>query len=425
MTAHSPRGYYVEPETNDPNNPGTTALYTGDLNPDGSIIAGGRIIRGAGGDFWLRKFTATGAVATSFGNGAGFVRTLFYGDASQGSNSNSTPQVLKRQPDGEILFAGQCRSLSSHPTNGASFGDDVCLVRYNADGTLDQSFGNNPVTVGFAADHAHCGGSGQPPCTYTFSPGAGKFTMQTGRLDNCTTPFSFGVQIYAGTNGTIYDIVVQPNGKILLAGETTKRIAPFGTNCLASVRIVGILIRLNPNGSLDASFGANGIAKLVGPRIVLPEGAEFYGPVRFRKVLAQPDGRIIAAGYDGTVEGTNTATVFVVTRWTANGQLETKSRLDNNQSQAARETAVGALFNRDNTKLFVSGTYQNKQILARLNLVDLSLDQTFASGGIRQSNLFGALNIQAIQPDGKILAVDDASVNGSFAVRLNPDGSPD
>ena len=70
----APNGYFVEPRDNfpqDTTNPARNAnLFTGELNPDGTIIAGGRIARPAGtGDFWLRKFTASGAPDTSFGGG--------------------------------------------------------------------------------------------------------------------------------------------------------------------------------------------------------------------------------------------------------------------------------------------------------------------------------------------------------------------
>ncbi len=419
----APNGYYVEPQNNDPTIPSNPAcsssLFTGDLNPDGSILAGGRILRGDAGDFWLRKFTASGAVDASFGGGAGYVRTTFFTNTS--GYNNVIPQVLKRQPDGKILFAGHCDGLtSSGNQNNAFFGSDICVVRYNTDGTLDATFGNNAVRVGFGPGCTSTDPNN--PCTYTFQPGAGKFTTQSGQIEcngNC------GNVIYAGTNGTIYDIALQADGKIILAGETRDAL-------LNTTRYVGILIRLNPNGSLDASFGSGGIARLAGPNVPGGQYPNSYGSVRFNKVLVQPDGRIVAAGYDGTVETYFTGTVFLVTRWTANGVLETKRRLDNNASQTAREAATGLLFSTDGTKLFVSGSYQSAETLVRLNLSDLSVDSTFGTNGVQRyfyysdgNGLNRTLNIKAIQPDGKILATDDAFVNDSHVIRFNPDGSPD
>lgn len=94
----APLGYYVEPQNNLPGDATPnrqTYMVSGDLNPDGSIIAGGRILRSDKGDFWLRKFTASGAVDTSFGSCNGYVRTVFSTDFV-GNGQNSLPTVLKR-----------------------------------------------------------------------------------------------------------------------------------------------------------------------------------------------------------------------------------------------------------------------------------------------------------------------------------------
>ena len=397
-TFAAPNGYYVEPQNNDPSipsNPARTSLfYTGDLNPDGSFVAGGRILLGDGGDFLVRKFTAMGAVDTSFGNGTGYVRTEFLPRQSGQGYNNVTPQILKRQPDGKILFAGGCTiPTSSGNGNNASFESDVCIVRYNADGTLDQTFGNFSVTVGYGPSCTSTDPNN--PCTYTFRPGAGKLTFQTlPRPDNN----------YFGTNGTVYDIALQPDGKIVLAGNAS--VNPNGT--LSS----SILVRLNPNGSFDASFGSGGIARY-------NTGADYNA---FRKVVLQPDGRIIAAGYDSRP---NNFIGFFVSRWAANGTLETTYRINNT---TGNEKAAGLLLTRDGTKVLVSGYAQGKATLARLNIGDLSPDATFGTNGIRTYNYqvsgFDGLVIKAIQPDGKILAVDN-SVNSSNVSRLNPDGSPD
>ena len=401
----APNGYFVDPQNNDPSIPSdparTSYYFTGDLNPDGSIIAGGRILRGDAGDFYVRKFTASGAVDTSFGGGAGYVRTTFFTNSS-GYNSVA-PQVLKRQPDGKILFAGICNGVtSSGNQNNASFGNDVCVVRYNADGTLDQTFGNNTVTVGFGPGCTST--NPQNPCTYTFQSGAGKFTTQSGQIQ-CN--FNCGNVIYAGTDGTIYDIALQPDGKIVLAGETRD----FLTD---TTRYVGILIRLNANGSLDQSFGAGGIARYT--------NGLFRN--RFRKVLVQPDGRILAAGYNGRPSGFNDFNGFFLARFTAGGTIENTFSINNT---TGNETAAGLLLNRDGTKILVSGYAQGKATLARLNIGDLSPDATFGTNGVRDYNYqvfgFDGLNIKAIQPDGKILAVDQGG--DSSVVRLNPDGSPD
>lgn len=81
-TFAAPNGYYTDPRDVDPTVVEyQTVLYTGELLADGSIISGGRLVSedasGISGDFYLRKFTASGAIDTTFGTN-GFLRTNFY-----------------------------------------------------------------------------------------------------------------------------------------------------------------------------------------------------------------------------------------------------------------------------------------------------------------------------------------------------------
>ncbi|MEP6902431.1 MAG: delta-60 repeat domain-containing protein, partial [Actinomycetota bacterium] len=171
-TFAAPNGYYVEPQNNFPadtvNPARRTYLFTGDYAPDGSVIAGGRIERN-GGDFWLRKFTASGVPDASFGGGTGYVRTVFSTDFT-GVEGNSLPTVLKRQADGKIVFGGVCDVLKdqANSTANTAFGTDLCLVRYNADGSIDSGFGNNIVQW-----------SNGPNITYSQFVGAGRVATQT------------------------------------------------------------------------------------------------------------------------------------------------------------------------------------------------------------------------------------------------------
>ena len=76
-------------------------------------------------------------------------------------------------------------------------------------------------------------------------------------------------------DGAVRAIVVQPNGKIIIGGLFTSF---DGTVC-------NRIARLNPDGSLDRTFGARGI---VTTRI---------GPESFAGAIAiQRDGKLVAAG---------------------------------------------------------------------------------------------------------------------------------
>jgi uncharacterized delta-60 repeat protein len=421
-TFNAPLGYYIDPQN--PVAPATdtndTHFYTGELLPDGSIIAGGRHSNTAlRGDFYIRKFTPSGAVDTSFGTN-GFVRTNFH-LRNDGVDGNDSPQILKVQPDGKIVFAGQCVVFGPDFFN---FGQDACVIRYNANGTLDSSFGGFPVLSS----------NGNQTASIPIDPG--KVIFQTGiRADGSLN----------GTDGPYYDMAIQPDGKIVLVGETRDYIPPFGQNGEPSQRLGAIIVRLNPNGSRDTTFGSNGIARWFTPD-ALPGCSTYpgyYQPRRFNGVRVQPDGRIIAVGYNSTHDcgGSNaTGNRFVVTRWTTNGQLETVRYLDNNTAYDFQdEVAATVHLTRDASKILVSGSYRNlsgtpagrqKPTLVRLNIGDLSLDTSFGNGGIAQynntSNNSGGttLYVKAIQPDGKIIGTDNAFLPGN-TVRLNPDGSGD
>ena len=135
-----------------------------------------------------RRLLSAGALDPTFGNGAGYVTTSF-------STRGDTAQSVVVQPDGKIIAIG----ISSDLTSNAE------LVRYNADGSLDTSFGT--------------GGEVLEPYTYG-------------------TPHA---ALYPAT-GTAND------GKIVLTGFSAG--VPSGNFSVA---------RFKSNGTLDTAFGTNGI----------------------------------------------------------------------------------------------------------------------------------------------------------------------
>lgn len=409
-TFAAPNGYNVDPQEPDPTvSTFQTLFYTGEYAPDGSIIAGGMLRTSSDTvDFYMRKFTPTGAVDTSFGTN-GVVRTNFH-SRFDGVPTYDIPQILKVQPDGKILFAGYCPTLEPNPQTRA-FGADACVMRYNPNGTLDQTFGGNLLV--YNAD---------TPNTYSTQIDPGKLIFQTGLIADGR---SFG------TLGTFYDIAIQPDGKIVLVGET-RNYASFH----APQGYGAIVVRLNSNGSLDSTFGAGGIA-----RWNAPQNGSCFPERRFLGVRLQADGRIIAVGHDGATTDCFQGQFFAVTRWTSSGQLETVRRLDNSTDIFQHERAVSAHFTRDGSRLIVSGAYKSLRqnpssrlnpTMVRLNVGDLSLDTSFGVGGIAQYNVgtnnwqSSTLYVKAIQPDGRIIGSDNANVsNSNGVVRLNPNGSAD
>ncbi len=114
-----------------------------------------------------------------------------------------------------------------------------------------------------------------------------------GSLD---TSFSAG-----GTRGVdlggvdlAYALALQPDGKVVIAGET--RLPAQAANIAVA--------RMNPDGSPDLGFGANGV------RVI-----DLFGDDRGQAVALQPDGKILVAGFGG---GFN-ITAMTVTRLNPDG----------------------------------------------------------------------------------------------------------
>src|SRR5437764_451212 len=96
------------------------------VQPNGKLLVGGRAQVGSGYDFLLARFNANGSLDTTFGS-HGVVTTDFGSDQDAAS-------AMVVQADGKIVLAGQTLSV------GTSY--DFALARFNANGSLDTTFGS-------------------------------------------------------------------------------------------------------------------------------------------------------------------------------------------------------------------------------------------------------------------------------------------
>src|SRR6476646_8596292 len=191
---------------------------------DGRTVVVGYATVGGVQQFAIARYNTDGALDTSFG-GTGRVLT-----AVGISGSNATGVAL--QKDGKIVVAGYAVN------NSGRIYDFACL-RYNADGSLDQSFG----------DH-------------------GKVTTDVG-------------------DGKASSLAVQEN-KIIVAGS-----AYDGDNNEFAV------VRYNSSGKLDMSFNSAGsVLTAVGSK---PSEAEDTTPRVSMAVISDPDGYTNVRDYDGKV----------------------------------------------------------------------------------------------------------------------------
>jgi uncharacterized delta-60 repeat protein len=321
-----------------------------------TLVAGSLVDANGNADFVLARYNADGTLDTTFGpNHLGYVTTDF-------NSAYDDAYGMAVQADGRIVLAGHTR------TAGGFY--DFAAARYNADGTLDTTFGaahTGKVVVDFSAD-----------------------------FDQATA------------------VVVQSDGKILLTGMAT---VGFNANFA--------MVRLNANGSLDSAFGSGGK--------VTTELADAYA--ESSAVALQADGKILLAGYANSfMTGMSDAAVV---RYNANGSVDSSfgsggvrlidfGQVDDN----ARALAVLA-----DGRVLVAG-YSNDTngnadfALARLTAAG-SLDTSFGGGAGMVLTSFGYLDqayAMAVQADGRIVLVGhvmiESGLDFGFA-RYNADGSLD
>lgn len=252
------------------------------VQPDSKIvIAGTSAVSGSktGNDFLVARYNADGSVDSSFGSG-GHAATDF-----NALNDRAEAVALQPQTDGtnKILVAG----LATTTKKGAAY-DLFGLARYNANGTLDTTFGskgkvttdlgNTSWAFAMAVDGSgrtvvagYTGGNVAALVRYTAS----------GALD---TTFGSGGKLVTGihlANQTRLDsIALQTDGKIVLAGTT---IDP------ATSTPEFVVARFNSNGTTDTGFGSGGlVTTLVG-------GGEHFGGVAL-----QGNGKIVVSGSEST-----------------------------------------------------------------------------------------------------------------------------
>lgn len=228
----------------------------------------------------------------------------------------------------------------------------------------------------------------------------------TGDLD--TTFGNQGiVQILSGDNTKIFDSVLQSDQKIIVAGSAT------------DTRYDLFVARLLTDGTLDSSFGTNGIVQsLIG------QNATAYS------VALQSDGKIVIAG---TASSGNTVTGFI-TRYTTAGVLDS-SFGTNGVVTISRTQGIGlfSLFIQSNDALVVAGFQtvgsQNQLFCARYTASG-SLDASFGSSGFVTTPIGSNDLVQKIVSlsDGSLILVGSTILAGTFVsmtVKLTSSGTFD
>lgn len=291
------------------------------VQPDGKILWAGNTgdPDGLTSDFAVARFTAGGALDTSFGTG-GEVTAQFLDPPLQGASEVADAVVV--QPDGKIVAGGFARQGQNKfaPYQGA-------LLRLNANGSPDTGFGTNGQvlstgTVGTITalgiqgsgnivalpSHAAFGPTGQQLAA---TPAAAIVASSHGNTDAFQPSGQYVDATSIGVARRDVDVqVVQSNADGSTASTTTFDYTATGSQATDSANAVALqpdgkvvvggsryfggaicgLARLGTTG-LDTAFGTGGTLTTAVP-----------GGFGFDALLVQPDGKIVAlgAGQDST-----------------------------------------------------------------------------------------------------------------------------
>ncbi|HEX5886565.1 MAG TPA: PKD domain-containing protein [Pyrinomonadaceae bacterium] len=329
------------------------------IQPDGKIVATGHSGIFATDaerlDMMVARYNVDGSPDFTFGNN-GVITTDVLFDARA--------MAVALQEDGKIVVAG---------SGAASFSSRFAVVRYNADGSLDTSFGFGGIV-----------------------------TERIGRLSR------------------IMDVAIQSDGYIVVAGE-----ANFSSRDTSST---ATLARFEPSGFLDFTFGVGGVSRPV------PAGFTTSPMATHNSIALQPDQKIAVAGVcrlntrlefclsrynsDGSLDNTFDGDGLVLTSF--NSFSSDGVAKDLSLQLDGKLVAVG-----QSVEAFSSPV----SVLARFN-PDGSLDNSFGSNGDGKVIIFEVAQLRAeslaLKPNGRIVVAGGAVFFGGRSemtvTYFSPDG---
>jgi uncharacterized delta-60 repeat protein len=370
------------------------------IQSDGKIVLAGFNEDLPDADMALARYTTTGALDPTFDIDG--LLTVELG------NTSERAAKIALQPDGKIVAVGDSFSAGFL---------DATLERFNANGTIDTSFGSQgsvaihfPDENSWASDVEIQADGKIVVAVNSFEHG--KYIVarfdSTGDLDSTFGNAGIAVVQVGATNDVVYDLAIQADGKIVAAGGS------FDTTSDNS------LIRLNSNGSPDTSFGSMG-------KVRIPDGD--LSQV-IRSIAIDGSGRIYAAA--GNLSGSSTGnTQFTVMRLSSTGSLDPTFGGGIVHTPFTSQGFATALALQNDGKVVVAGMGWEAYPLARYN-TNGSLDTSFDGDGKVvtpiQPGAFCELRGLVIQPNGKIVVAGtfpDVLKTDASILRYNSDGTPD
>ncbi len=328
------------------------------VQDDGKILVCGRNDFAISGNVYLARYDSDGSLDSGFGNNGIVVTPL--------TTESAGVRIMKLLPDGKILVTSS-KSIS----NNVNF-FDFATMRFDADGTIDPTFGTNGMVQ-------------------TDINGAGNYANA---------------------------IDIQSDGKIIVAG---------GTYINSNANVTTTLVRYQPNGTIDATFGINGKIIL---NLLAPSSSQYVWDI---KVLS--DDSILLGVNTTAFETVEVFRNIAILKLNSNGTPD--ASFGTNGSVLTDFGGQDILYAIDEYQdgIFMAGysRYPGFSIILSKYLPSGVLDTTFGDQGKVKTNkdagsLADGLLGMKVLPNGKILCsgwTGEAEAKDALLIRFNPDGSID
>ena len=369
---------------------------------------------------------------TSFGVGGKVVNSTI-----------TSGQAIQLQSDGKIV--------SCYLSDFSVFGN-VHLTRFNVDGSIDTTFGDNGFVNSTLVNET--GGINMMKIQsddkiiitgFASSNGTGNssyFDFQTLRLNsNGIIDSSFGVNGFATLNlqsvsdDTSQVVEIQNDGKILIGGSsrhinTTNYSPDFA------------IVRYTSDGLLDTSFATNGVFIYNFGTHSIPFSSG-YSSDYIHSIRVNSNGKIVVGGNTSVNESLSEYSSFGFICLSQNGLLD--ESFGNNGQKVVDFGGEEYMYNMklaENNAIIAAGTYQyyvGSNSFVKIAMVKLledgNYDPSFGSNGIVLTNrdldsLRDATSDLILQPDGKIVCIgatlnNDLNNADFLIIRFNESGSID
>ncbi len=357
--------------------------------------------------------------------GAGELDSTF--TASVFGNLNGSVNVVKVQPDGKILIGGHFTDVHGFAASG--------IARLNADGTVDTSFQSLDFYQGFF-------GMGYIVLAIELQPD-GKILVGGGfagadddprlgirRLNaNGSRDISFSfVGFNPGSGGTVTDIEIQPDGKILVGGA-------FNLGSSANIA------RYNADGTVDTSFSPLTTVAQVRDMHIQADGKILVGSSsNFRRLNAngtidntfqtvnvsieaveiRPDGKSLIVGAFTSVNSFTQGRIALIN---TDGTLD----LTFNQNELGANGTIVDLELRADGKILIAGAFTTYNTISRTKLARLNADGSLDAAFVPTTTLTAAtVNDATHLTDGsRILVGINAQTGLTALMRFDENGTFD